>query len=446
MRWLLQKDLRILRRSPLLVALLVLYPAVVALLIGLALSSGPDKPKVAFVNEVVAGQSTIELGGEKIDLSKYSETFFKSVDPIRVRTRKEAVEKVRSGDALAALIVPGDIVDKLATGLEPGQIEVIYNGDALKQSFVETTIDAQLAKANAALSDLIKQVALEDLKLLVEGGRLETPIRDFDLLGLRNTERILRATIAGLPRDDPERAALERVAGFARLALDGLGLAKGGLETVSRPVRVQRTVVDGRRTPLDTFAVAIAVTISLMFVCVLMAAGMLALEREEQTFGRLVRGLVSRTSLLAEKIGLAALCSALVALLMLCGISAFVGLEWGRFGQWVLALLAGGLAFGALGVAIGGLAREVRAASLLAILLTLPLAFLALVPSGAVGEGLYDVIQVISAVFPFKPALQAVDAAVNAASDPGLGVAVAHLLALTLAFGAIARLALRRFA
>ena len=40
------------------------------------------------------------------------------------------------------------------------------------------------------------------------------------------------------------------------------------------------------------------------------------------------------------------------------------------------------LAFGALGVAIGALAREVRAASLLAILLALPIAFLALVPSG----------------------------------------------------------------
>ena len=32
---------------------------------------------------------------------------------------------------------------------------------------------------------------------------------------------------------------------------------------------------------------------------------MLALEREENAFGRLVRGLVSRTGLLVEKIGLA---------------------------------------------------------------------------------------------------------------------------------------------
>ena len=40
-RWLLVKDLQILRRSPLLVGLLVAYPVLVALLIGFSLSGGP---------------------------------------------------------------------------------------------------------------------------------------------------------------------------------------------------------------------------------------------------------------------------------------------------------------------------------------------------------------------------------------------------------------------
>jgi ABC-2 type transport system permease protein len=76
--------------------------------------------------------------------------------------------------------------------------------------------------------------------------------------------------------------------------------------------------------------------------------------------------------------------------------------------------------------------------------LTLPLAFLALVPSGAVAVGLYDVIRVISAVFPFKPALQAVNAALND-TEPGMGISLLHLGALALAFGALARVSLRRF-
>ena len=66
-RWLLLKDLQILRRSPLLVALLVLYPIILAVLIGLALSAGPDKPKVAFVNLVPPGKTTFTIGGERLD-------------------------------------------------------------------------------------------------------------------------------------------------------------------------------------------------------------------------------------------------------------------------------------------------------------------------------------------------------------------------------------------
>jgi hypothetical protein len=95
-------------------------------------------------------------------------------------------------------------------------------------------------------------------------------------------------------------------------------------------------------------------------------------------------------------------------------------------------------------VAIGALAREVRAASLLAFLLTLPIAFLALVPAGTVAVWLYDAIRAVSALFPFRPALQAIDAALNDA-QPGLGPTLAHLAALAAAYLALARLALARF-
>jgi ABC-type multidrug transport system permease subunit len=180
-----------------------------------------------------------------------------------------------------------------------------------------------------------------------------------------------------------------------------------------------------------------------MLVCVLLAAGMLALEREEHAFARLVRGLVSRTGLLVEKVVLSAGCAAAVTFLMTAGVSLFVSLSWSRAPLWVVALVAGGLGFGAFGVALGALAREVRAASLLAILLSLPIAFLALVPSGAVASGLYDAIRVISALFPFKASLDAADAALNDAG--GLGTALAHLAALVAGWGVLARVAIARF-
>ena len=62
MRALLRKDLLILRRSHLTVALLVVYPVAIALLIGLALSRGPAKPRVAVVDETTPG-ARVQVGG-----------------------------------------------------------------------------------------------------------------------------------------------------------------------------------------------------------------------------------------------------------------------------------------------------------------------------------------------------------------------------------------------
>ena len=78
------------------------------------------------------------------------------------------------------------------------------------------------AEANGALADRLRDVALQDVQLLIDGGRLNSPLGNFDLLGLSNTERILRAVVASLPRGDSRRAALQRVASFAKLAHDGL--------------------------------------------------------------------------------------------------------------------------------------------------------------------------------------------------------------------------------
>jgi ABC-2 type transport system permease protein len=343
---------------------------------------------------------------------------------------------------------------------------VIYNGDALKQSFVRSTIDSALAQANLALSEQIKSVAVRDIDLLLKGGQLGVLGSSQNVIGLSHIAPALREVAARQPKG-ADRATLTRVAGFGAFAASNLGVAKNVLTTVSQPIAVSSTLLHGKRTPLDTYAVVVAVSISLMFVCVLLAAGGIALEREEHVMERLVRDpptptalagdgnvrrarhgrtgapLISREGLLAEKALLAAGCAFAVALAMLLGVSAFVSLDLSRAGEWLVALAFGALAFGALGVAIGVLAREVRAASLLAFLLSLPLAFLALVPSGSVAGGLYSVIGAVSFAFPYKAALQALDAAVNGAS-PAIAASLVHLAGLALLFGILARLGLRR--
>jgi ABC-type multidrug transport system permease subunit len=445
MKWLFLKDLRILRRSPLLVALLVLYPVVIAVLIGFAISRGPEKPEVAIYNGLSSSEDSIRLGGTEVDLDAQAGQLFDEVEPIQADSRAEAIEKVRDGDALGAVIIPENLTRNLESGLEPGTFEVYYNAeDPAKRRFVENTINSQVQVANAALTKLVGREALRLLGLIQNGGRYSFLGRSFDVLGLERSERILRQARRDLPAGSPRRREMDRVIAFSELARQNLSFSDDVLSVVGEPLRVRSHVIRGSATSLSSFAVALAVAISIMFITMLLAAGALALEREENAFSRLVRGLVSRAGLLLEKAGLAAACSLVVCLVMLAGLGLFIDLRWERFPLWLVAVAAGALAFAALGLAIGALAREVRAASLLAFMLSLPLAFLALVPSGAVAPALYDVIRVVSALFPFKPTLDALDAALNDAG--GLGVALLHLAALFAAFAAMARVGLRRFA
>jgi ABC-2 type transport system permease protein len=322
---------------------------------------------------------------------------------------------------------------------------VIYNGeDPLKRQFVESTIESTLAEANLALSREITKVGAQYLDILLRGGTIDLLLQEVDILGLERAAAVLRDVSTALPEASAPRAELDRVQRFAQLAVDNLGVSDEILASISEPVQVRQTVLSGSRSPLEAYAVAIAVTISLMFVCVLLAAGTLALEREEHAFGRLVRGLVGRTALLAEKVVLAGACSFALAALLVVGLGAFVDIAWARAPLWLAALALGALAFGALGVAVGAAAREVRTASLLAFLLSLPVAFLALVPSGAVAPGVFDLIEVVSALFPFSPTLDALDVTLN---DTGGSVTgpLLHLAALVAGWGAVGRLALRRF-
>jgi hypothetical protein len=447
MRWLLLKDLQILRRSPLQAALLIVYPVLIALLVGFAISRGPEKPRVAFLNNVPQ-DTPFKIGSKSVDIVGTRNALCKRIECVRVQSRSEAIDKVRSGDVLAALILPRDLVSKLQslTGLTPARpkVQVIVNQeDPVKARFVDDRITALLAEANLKVAHEVAKTSTQYLTLLQNGGTLSLLGQSFDVLGLSNTEKILKVLRPAIT-NSTELRALDKVIRFTALAKQNLDLANPLLASVAEPIDVDKEVISGETPPLDVFAIAVAATVTLMFVTVLLVAGSLALEREENAFSRLTRGLVSRTGLLAEKVGLGIVVALVVTMLMLAGLEIFISLQWQRVLLWIVAILAGGAGFAAAGAALGAATREVRAASLLAFMVSLPVAFLSLVPSGSVGPALYDLIGVVTALFPFKPALHAMERALDA-SGPGMGTALAHLAALTVAYGVLARLALRRF-
>jgi ABC-2 type transport system permease protein len=450
MRWLLLKDLQILRRSPLITALLVIYPVVIAVLVGFALSRGPDKPRVAFLNEVPPGES-VAVGNTTLDESAAKSQLCSRIECVDVSSEAEARKKVQSGDVLAALILPADLVDKLrselsTSGFQQPTVKVLVNEeDPVKGRLVDDRISALINEANLRVSGQFSDTLVQYLGLLLNGGDFSFLGQSLNILGLKQTQQIITNVANSLPKSDPNRAQLERIVRFSSLARQNLGVAGDLLASVRQPIKVDKQVVSGSPPSLDNFAVSVAAAITLMFVTVLLVAGSLALEREENVYRRLTRGLVSATGLLGEKIALGMVSALIVTLLMLGGLQFFVSIDWARAPLIAGAILAGGAGFAAMGAAIGSSAREVRASSLLAFMISLPIAFLSLVPSGTVAPALYDVIRAVTAAFPFAPAQKALSGALDSAG-PDVGVQVLHLLALTAVYWLLARVALRRFA
>jgi ABC-type transport system involved in cytochrome c biogenesis permease component len=448
MRWLLLKDLQILRRSPLQAVLLVAYPVLIAILVGFAISGGPEKVRVAFLNEVPAN-ARIDVGGQKLPQANVQGRICLKVECVAVHSKQEAREKVQSGDVLAALVLPDDLISKInsLSTLTPGipEVEVIVNEeDPVKAELVNDRITALLAQANLAIARRIATEGSHYLSLIIKGGELPLLGSSIHILGLNASAKILEALEPALPRG-PLRAALGEVTRFADQAGENLDIAGPLIDRLAEPIQVDKVAVGGESPPLEIFAIAVAATFTLAFVTVLLVAGSLALEREENAFARLTRGLISKEALLLEKVLLGLVAGLAVTLLMLAGLQIFVPLEWGRFGLWLAAIVVGGAAMAAAGAALGAAAREVRAVSLLAFMVTLPVAFLSLVPSGTVGKGLYDAIKVITALFPFKPTLDAMTSALEAGNG-GIGGPLLHLAILAVAYAVIARVALRRFA
>lgn len=443
MRWLLLKDIQILRRSPALMTLLVAYPIALALMIGFALSSPPGKPKVAIYSGVATGR-TVTLGAQRFDTASLATDLYASVTPIKAASPAAAIADVRRGRALAALIIPRGITQQIEQEIRYGTgnptVRIVINShNPLERDQVHQAIRTRVDQVQQALQAQILRVIGTDLRTVIDGGKLSYLGRSFELLGLRNARTIAAGAVQTLGGERPDLTpALQQVVRFADIAITGLSFAAPAIGGLGQPLTVHQSQLAGVTTPTASYAVAIAALVSLMFVALLLAAAMLALERSEHTYPRLVRGLVTPGRLLGEKALLAALTGAAVTFLMSAVVSIFVPLEWGRVELWLLALAFAGIAFGALGVALGAVTRDVSAAALSAILVALPVAFVALIPGTAVSGALAGVLNVISFLFPFRAGLNAVSSAFSGGGS--MPLALLHLAVLAAAFWALARL------
>ncbi|MGC9222057.1 MAG: ABC transporter permease [Solirubrobacteraceae bacterium] len=448
MRWLLLKDLRLIRRSPALIATLLVYPVVIALLIGLAVSGSSARPVVAVYNGVPVSRKTVSIGSQRLDLAKYERELFTAIQPLRARSPAQAVVDVRSGQALAALIIPADIDQQIqqliSTGVGRPAIRVVYNTrNPVQLALAKDALQSRVDDVQTVIAAQVSNVVLSDLHKLLDGGSLSVLDHSIKLLGLSRSRVLLAQAIAGLPRNSPQAVRLRKVLLFSTIAMDGLALASPDIRTVIAPLTVETSGVSGSSTPASAYAASVASAVLAMFAAVLVGAGMLALERSENAYHRLVPALLSARALLSEKAAVATLSAFALTLPAALVTSVFAPLELSRILLWIVALVVSGAAFAAVGVAVGALARDVSVASLLAFLVSLPVALIALVPTSLVSAGVASLLDVISFLFPFRAALQTISNGFTATS-PAMPLPLLHLAVLACVWAIAAHGALKR--
>jgi ABC-2 type transport system permease protein len=442
-RLLLGKDLRILRRSPALLAALVLYPLVFTVLVGLVVRYASDRPRVAFV-DLAHLPETLTVGGQRFNVPRVISEAEGSVQLIPM-SEEEADRQLATGSIVAEIIVPPGFASKLRGMVESPQL-VLRTARGGLSGRVEQQTQALVYAINQRLQEAYINANLAYVKLLVEGGQGSFLGNEFDIVGLDRAAEMLDE----IRRTSKDPSVVERateLATFVREARLALGASDESLRATANPIQLEVDTKAGRTWLLSAQLQAYALGLTLAFISVLLAAAALAAERDENVIGRLTRGLVRLVDLVVVKVLLAGIVAVALGLTIALLFGALAeafdvsgGEPWDRLPLLALGLALAGAAFGAFGALVGALARESRTAVLVAFLAALPLVLVGLVPEGAARAAWWA-----AHGFPFSHAVDFFQAALYDADPWGkLAREAAWLAGLALAFGAGARVAVRR--
>jgi len=438
---LLVKDGRLLARSRLLTAGLLLYPLLIALVVGVAVRYAGERPRVAFVEE--AGlPSVVHVGNRNFDIRARLER----ATEVRLvsMSRAQAERELASGRTLATLVIPRDFADRLSSLSASPKIVLETTRSGLATRVVEK-VRALVYSLNLELQRAYITANLAAVDLLLRGGSGSIGKTHFTLLGIERAERQL----SQLARSgDPAVAARARpLDQFVRQLRGAVGQVGVFLRATANPIVLVSTTRGGRAWLLSAQIQVYALAVTLAFVTILLAAAATTEEREDAVIGRLARGIVSLGRIVTEKIVFAALVATTVGVALSLVFAAIVeaagvsgGEPWSRLPLLAAALALAAAAFGAFGVLLGVLGRESGTAMLLAFLVALPLSLLGVVPAGGARIAGWA-----GDLFPFGHASDLFSAVLYDAAPAGAFLrGAAWLIGLAGAFGLLARLGARR--
>ncbi len=376
-RLILGKDLRTLWRTPVLLGVLLAYPLVIAALVGLVAGYSNSKPRVAFVDEDGL-PARLVVGNHSFNVRTTIDQVAQNVTLVRL-PEDVARRELADGKVVAVITVPPGFVSTLEQMVQSPTLELgVTRGGTSGR--VRQQVQALVYQLNLKLQRAYINANVEYVHLILHGGNGKFLGKKFQLLGLDGTAKEL----AALPQN--ERVA--KIEKFVHDARRALAETDTELHATAEPIKLVEEPQRGRSALVSAQVQSYAFALTLTFLALVLAAGALAAERDENVLGRLARGLVRPRELIAAKVALAGLVSGALGLAVAIGFGIVIqlghvvgGEPWQRLPLLAVGLALTGGALGALGTLIGALAREARTASLVSVLVVLPIIFLGLIPS-----------------------------------------------------------------
>ena len=205
MRWLLLKDLQILRRSPLQAVLLVAYPVLIAVLVGFA-----HLPRIEQAPGRLPQRSPERLEGHGRwraaagDRGRRADLPAGRVHPGR-RIAKKHGRRSAPATRWRRWSCPPDLVTEINSLSTPTpgvpEVEVLVNEEnPIKAEAVNDRINTLLAEANLLVAKRIAGEGSRFINLLVNGGDFEVVGQSIEILGLKETAKILERVRPAIAR------------------------------------------------------------------------------------------------------------------------------------------------------------------------------------------------------------------------------------------------------
>lgn len=440
---LVRKDARILLRNRALLVALLLYPLLLAGVLGAAFQEPPTRLSLAVLNDDRAGGNLV-VGGETITSATLVDAARAFADVTEVRSEADAIAAVRRGDVDAALLIPRGFVGDLSRLGGNATLRVVVDeSDPVRAGVARAAV---VGGIDAFVKDVVQRKVADVralLDLTVSGGTTQVAFLQVDVLGIERASQHLRDALATMDADSDEARKVRDVLDFLSFAQSVLGNSDAILTTTAIPVDVQASGLASEDTRLVAVALPGAIVLGVFWTGALAAALLAARERETGAARRLAAAPLWRGESAASKTLVALVAALIPALLVLAiGVAAMGAVV--RDPLLAAATLAlASLAAAALGGLCAAIARASGGAALLVVL--------ALVPMLLLGGLFYpvaympDAAQAVARVLPVTLATDALRGAMlrgSALAD--LALALAGLAAFALVAGSFGAFVARR--